>query len=52
MIADPHSAEKLHNSRYGNPDELNHIKQCFDKVNKLTFKDPEQVILYSFRDSK
>ena len=48
MIADPHGTAKLSNSRYGNPYDLDHIKQCFDKTTKLSFKDPGQVAFVRF----
>ena len=39
---------KLYDSRYGSPDEIDHITECFDKTTKLGFKDTTSTAFIRF----
>jgi hypothetical protein len=44
--------DKLYNSRYGIPDDITHITDCFDKTTKLGFKDDSQPSFIRFGTTK
>jgi hypothetical protein len=51
-LTDGFIVDKLRNSRYGVPDDVAHITDCFDKTTKLGFKDPSQPAFIRFGTTK
>ena len=45
-------SEKLQNSQYGSPDDIDYMTECFDKSTKLAFNDPSQVAFIKFGTSR
>ena len=44
--------DKLYNSQYGSPDDIDHIVDCFDKSTKLAFNDPSQTAFVRFGSTR
>ena len=44
--------DKLYNTRYGIPDDIAHIADCFDKTTKLGFKDDKNSSFIRFGTTK
>jgi hypothetical protein len=42
----------LYDSRFGGPDDIKHITECFDRTTKLGFRDPTQPSYIKFGTAK